>query len=284
MIPQVTKHEFDLVQLFKDHQRTIIMGVVNTTPDSFSDGGNFLDPTLAVAHALRLVSEGADIIDIGGESSRPGSDPVSEFEELRRVIPVIQALAGNITMPISVDTYKSPVARKALESGATIVNDITALTGDSKMAATVAEFDAGLVLMHMRGSPKEMQRNTGYADLIGEISDFLASAIRVAEAAGVNPDKIMIDPGIGFGKDVDGNLAIIKSVSRFKQLGKSVLIGASRKSFIGRISGATTESRLAGSLAAAVAAVLNGADAVRVHDVLETRQAVDMALKLRKDS
>lgn len=284
MISNETKHEFDLVQLFKNNHRTIIMGVVNTTPDSFSDGGFFLDPSFAAAHALRLVNDGADIIDIGGESSRPGSDPVSESEELQRVIPVIRALAGNITVPISVDTYKATVARKALESGAAIVNDITALSGDPRMAATVAEFDAGLVLMHMRGTPKEMQRNTGYVDLIGEIYDFLAAAISVAQTAGVNPEKIMIDPGVGFGKDVEGNLAIIKSLAQFKQLGKPILIGASRKSFLGHITGATAENRLASSLAAAVAAVLNGADAVRVHDVRETRQAVDVAFRLRINS
>lgn len=278
------KRKFDLVQLFKNHHRTIVMGVVNTTPDSFSDGGRFLNPDLAVAHALHLIEEGADIIDIGGESSRPGSDPVTESEELRRVIPVIEALAGNITVPISVDTCKSAVAQAALDAGASIINDITALSGDSKMAAVVARSGAGLVLMHMRGTPKAMQTNTVYADLIGEIRESLAAAIRSAESAGIDPNKIMIDPGIGFGKDAAGNLEIIKSIVRFTELGRPVLIGASRKSFIGRITGAQTENRLAGSLAVSVAAVLNGASAVRVHDVLETRQAVDVALQLRSQA
>ena len=251
------------------------MGVVNTTPDSFSDGGRFLNPDLAVAHALRLVEEGADIIDIGGESSRPGSDPVTESEELRRIIPVIEALAGNIAVPISVDTCKSAVAQAALDAGASIINDITALSGDSKMAGVVARSGAGLVLMHMRGTPKAMQTNTVYGDLIGEIRDSLAAAIRSAESAGIDPNKIMIDAG---------NLEIIKSIVRFTELGKPVLIGASRKSFIGSITGARTENRLAGSLAVSVAAVLNGASAVRVHDVLETRQAVDVALQLRSQA
>ncbi len=279
-----TKRKFDLVQLFKNHHRTIVMGVVNTTPDSFSDGGRFLDTDLAVAHALRLIDEGADIIDIGGESSRPGSDPVTESEELRRVIPVIEALAEKIAVPISVDTCKSAVAQAAFEAGASIINDITALSGDQKMAAVVARFDAGLVLMHMRGTPKAMQTNTVYVNLIGEIRDSLAAAIRSANSAGIDPNKIMIDPGIGFGKDAAGNLEIIKSIVRFAELGKPVLIGASRKSFIGRITGARTENRLAGSLAVSVAAVLNGASAVRVHDVLETRQAVDVAFQLRNNA
>lgn len=281
MIQEQVRREFDVAQLFTNHHRIIVMGVVNTTPDSFSDGGQYNDPSSAVARALRMVEEGADIIDIGGESSRPGAAAVSEAEEMRRVIPVIRELVKTCSVPISIDTCKASVARAALDAGAPIVNDITALTGGREMAGVVAEFDAGLILMHMRGTPRDMQSNTAYNDMIGEILEFLAIAVSRAEMAGVDPDKIMIDPGIGFGKDLDGNLAILKSVQRFRSLGKPVLIGASRKSFIGRLTGAGSEQRLAGSLAAAVAAVLNGATAVRVHDVAETRQAVDIARQLR---
>ncbi len=256
------------------------MGVVNTTPDSFSDGGRFLQPAAAIAHALKLASEGADIIDIGGESSRPGSDSISESEELQRVIPVVNGLADVCPAPISIDTTKARVARAALEAGASIVNDISALR-DTAMAATVAEFGAGLIVMHMRGNPRDMQTNTGYSDLISEIRDQLRTAVNRAESAGVSPSRIMVDPGIGFGKDLEGNLEIIRSVPQFKSLGKPVLIGASRKSFIGYLTGTQSEHRLAGSLAVAVAAVLNGASAVRVHDVRETREAVDVAIKLR---
>lgn len=258
------------------------MGVVNTTPDSFSDGGRFLSPEAAVSHALRLVEEGADIIDIGGESSRPGSESVDEVEELRRVMPVIGQLASSCRVPISIDTAKAEVARKALDAGAAIVNDITALHGDPLMATIIAEFDAGLILMHMRGTPSSMQQDTVYANLMAEICDYLAGAITVATNAGVNPGKIMIDPGIGFGKDLQGNLEIIRSIEKLAVLSRPVLIGASRKAFIGRLTGAVADDRLAGSLAAATAAVLNGASAVRVHDVRETRQAVDVALKLRE--
>ncbi len=257
------------------------MGVVNATPDSFSDGGRYADSDAAIARALRLVEEGADIIDVGGESTRPGAAPVAADEELRRVMPVIAALAERSRVTISIDTYKATVARAALEAGATIVNDITALGGDEAMTALIAEAGAGVVLMHKRGTPQTMQQDTKYSDLIGEIVVFLEEAIRRAESGGIDPRLIMVDPGIGFGKDVEGNLEIIRSVGKLLELGKPVLIGASRKSFIGRLSGAGIEDRLAGSLAAATAAVLNGAAAVRVHDVRETRQAVDLAVKLR---
>lgn len=258
------------------------MGVVNTTPDSFSDGGEFFDANHAVDHALQLVADGADIIDVGGESTRPGADPVGAEEELRRVLPVIERLALEIDIPISIDTYKEPVARAALAAGAKIVNDISGLTADSKLAQTVAEFGAGLILMHKRGDPATMQSDTRYDDLIAEIKAFLREAISKAEAAGVDPAKIMIDPGIGFGKDLAGNVEIINSIGSLRELGKPVLIGASRKSFIGRITGTGPAHRLHGSLAAAVAAVIYGASAVRVHDVKETREAVDVAIQLRR--
>jgi dihydropteroate synthase len=269
--------------LFNNRNRIIVMGVVNTTPDSFSDGGQFFDANRAVDYALQLVAEGADIIDVGGESTRPGADPVGSEEEMRRVIPVIERLAAQTNAPISIDTYKESVARAALTAGATIVNDISGLTADPRLAQTAAEFGAGLILMHKRGDPTTMQSDTHYEDLIAEISLFLREAISKAEAAGVDPAKIMIDPGIGFGKDLAGNVQIINSVGSLTELGKPVLIGASRKAFIGRITGAADPAhRLHGSLAAAVAAVIYGAAAVRVHDVKETREAVDVAIQLRR--
>jgi dihydropteroate synthase len=274
--------EDQVAQLFRNRNRIIVMGVVNTTPDSFSDGGEFFDANRAVDHALRLVAEGADIIDVGGESTRPGADPVSSEEEMRRVLPVIERLVPQIDIPISIDTYKESVARAALTAGAAIVNDISGLTADSQLAQTVTEFGAGLILMHKRGDPTTMQSDTHYDNLIAEIRQFLREAISKAEAAGVDPTRIMIDPGIGFGKDLAGNLEIINSVGRLAELGKPVLIGASRKSFIGRITGADPAHRLHGSLAAAVAAVIYGAAAVRVHDVKETREAVDVAIHLRR--
>jgi dihydropteroate synthase len=267
--------------IFKNQKKIIVMGVVNTTPDSFSDGGLFLDPKKAIDHALRLIDEGADVIDIGGESTRPGSEPVEVHEELARVIPVIEALSKLRDVPISIDTCKIEVARQALDTGATVVNDISGLTAEPALGSLVARFGAGIILMHKRGTPKEMQQNTHYENLIDEISMFLENAIGRAINSGIDSNKIMIDPGIGFGKDLRGNISILNSVGEFRKLGKPVLIGASRKSFIGNITGALVTDRLYGSVAAAVAAVLNGADAVRVHDVKETRQAVDVAYKLR---
>jgi len=267
--------------IFHQSDRIIVMGVVNATPDSFSDGGQFFDTDRAVAQALQLAAEGADIIDIGGESTRPGAEPVAEEEEIRRVIPVIERLARASDVAISIDTVKAQVAQLALKAGATIVNDISALQADEKMAATVAQAGAGVILMHMRGTPQTMQANTNYDDLVGEVREALAQAIARAEGAGCDPRRIMIDPGIGFGKSLEGNLDLIRSIKTFASLGKPVLIGASRKSFVGRITGAEAPDRLGGSLAAAVAAVLNGAAAVRAHDVKETRQAVDVALRLR---
>lgn len=271
----------DAADILYQPDRIIVMGVVNTTPDSFSDGGQFLDADRAVAQALRLAAEGADIIDIGGESTRPGAEPVAEEEEIRRVIPVIERLARASDVAISIDTVKARVAQLALQAGAKIVNDISALQADEEMAATVAQAGAGVILMHRRGTPQTMQANTNYDDLVAEVRAALAQAIARAEDAGCDPRRIMIDPGIGFGKSLEGNLDLIRSIKTFASLGKPVLIGASRKSFVGRITGAEAPDRLGGSLAAAVAAVLNGAAAVRAHDVKETRQAVDVAIRLR---
>lgn len=270
-----------LASLFHDQSRIVVMGVVNVTPDSFSDGGQFLSADKAVDHALKLIDEGADIIDIGGESTRPGAERIENAEQLRRVIPVISRLASESPVPLSIDTSIAVVARAALSAGASIVNDISGLTDDSEMAKTVADYDAGLVLMHKRGEPGTMQLDTRYESLVDEISRFLSDAADRAVRAGVDPGKIMLDPGIGFGKDLAGNVEILKSIGSFVRLGYPVLIGASRKSFVGQIIGANVANRLYGSIAAAVVAVINGAAAVRVHDVKETRQAVDIAVRLR---
>ncbi len=253
------------------------MGILNVTPDSFSDGGLFFDAETAVEHAEKMVAEGADIIDIGGESSRPGADPVSAEAEIDRVLPVIEKLAKTIKAPISIDTYKSSVARQAMDAGACIVNDITALQGDPDMAPVVAEAGVPIVLMHMRGTPTDMQLDPRYDSLISEIVSFLETRIQVAVDAGVSPDQIVVDPGIGFGKTVAHNLEIIRRLRDFKSLEKPILIGTSRKSFIGKVLGPLADDRLEGTAATVAVAIANGADVVRVHSVKEMARVVRMA-------
>ena len=260
--------------------KPLIMGVVNVTPDSFSDGGQFYDTDEAIRHGYRLAAEGADIIDIGGESTRPGAGAVSIDEELERVLPVIDRLAGKIDIPISIDTRKSEVAEKACRAGAMIINDISGLNHDPKIADVAREHDSFLILMHMRGTPATMQQNLHYDDLIGEISLFLKAAAEKAIGRGVNKEKIIIDPGIGFGKTVEHNFSIIKNVAGFARLGYPVMIGASRKSFIGKTLDLPVEQRLEGSLAAAIMAVLNGASIVRAHDVAATSNALKIVEKI----
>ena len=252
------------------------MGIVNVTPDSFSDGGRYLESGAAIEHGRRLLAEGADVLDVGGESTRPGSEPVSAEEELSRVIPVIEALAGEA--PLSVDTAKAEVARAAIAAGATMVNDVTALRGDPEMAGTCAEGGVEVVLMHMLGTPKTMQDDPHYGDVVSEVLDFLAERVAEATAAGIEQSRIWIDPGIGFGKTVAHNLALIARLDRLTRLGRPVLVGASRKSFLGAITGvAEPRDRLAGSLAAALIAVERGARVVRVHDVAATVEALAVA-------
>lgn len=266
----------------KDHmlpvgERTCIMGVLNVTPDSFSDGGRYLDRAGAVEKAVQMAGEGVDIIDIGGESSHPGSERISAEEELDRVMPVIRELIGAIDMPLSIDTYKSEVARRALAEGVCMINDITALRGSENMARTIAEFDAGVVLMHMQGEPKTMQDAPRYDDVIEEIFLYLSDSIDLAQKAGIDPEKIVVDPGIGFGKTVEQNLVILRRLDRFKDLGKPVLIGTSRKSFIGALTGKEAGDRIFGTAASFTAAIMNGADIVRVHDVREMRDVACIA-------
>lgn len=261
--------------------RTLVMGVLNVTPDSFSDGGRYLHHEDAVERGLQMIAEGADLLDIGGESTRPGSKGVSVAEEKKRVLPVIEALRARSQVPISVDTRKPEVARAALSAGADLVNDVGGLRLP-KMIAEVARGEAGVVAMHMRGVPVSMQSSTRYDDLRGDVFRFLAERSDAAEKAGIAPDRIAIDPGIGFGKSFGGNLDLLAHLGEFRALGYPVLVGASRKGFLGALlGGAPPEARLEGSVAAAVAAALQGAEVVRVHDVAPTVKALRVADGIR---
>lgn len=258
-------------------RRTAIVGVINVTPDSFSDGGRFLEPARAVEEALRLIAAGADIVDVGGESTRPGAEPVSVQEELRRVLPVIEALAGKRAALVSVDTTKSEVVRQALEAGADIVNDVSGLTAEPSLADVVAEFKAGLIVMHRKGSPKDMQEGPRYEDLFGEVRACLAAAVSRAEEVGVPSEAIFVDPGIGFGKTTAHNLKLLEGLEFLTPLGKPVLVGPSRKTFIGQVLGVPVDARQNGTAAAVAAAVLRGAHAVRVHDLPAMAEVARMA-------
>jgi len=248
------------------------MGVVNVTPDSFSDGGQFLDPKRAVARARQLVEEGADILDIGGESTRPGAASVTLEEERRRVLPVLEALvAGNA--PVSVDTRKPALMREAIAAGAAMVNDVTALSGEGALEA-VAMSQAAVCLMHMQGEPGTMQANPSYGDVVREVGDYLAARVAAAEAAGVTRDRIVVDPGFGFGKTLEHNLELLRALLRLRPAGVALLAGLSRKTMIGRLTGREPADRVHGSVAAALLAAQNGADILRVHDVAATRDAL----------
>lgn len=261
--------------------RPRVMGILNVTPDSFSDGGRYSDPVAAVSRAEQMAEEGADVIDVGGESTRPGAAAVPLEEELRRTIPVIRRLAKSVRVPLSIDTSKAEVAQRALDAGASIVNDVTALRGDPTMASVIASHKACVILMHMRGSPSTMQRLPRYRDLIGEIRQFLSCAIAQAVQAGVDRRRILVDPGLGFGKTAGHNLAIMRQLDRFVSLEAPVVIGASRKSFIGKTLAADIEDRLAGSLACAAMAWSSGIDMVRVHEVKPTVQFLTMLEAIR---
>ncbi|KAF0220211.1 MAG: dihydropteroate [Geobacteraceae bacterium] len=257
-----------------------VMGILNVTPDSFSDGNRFSDVDRAVERALEMEAEGADIIDIGGESTRPFAPPVDEREELTRVMPVLERLAGLLKIPVSIDTYKSAVAREALAAGAEIVNDISALTFDERMAGVVAGAGAGLVLMHTRGKPSDMQKDTAYGSIIAEITASLNKLLAMAESAGIAAERIVVDPGIGFGKSAEGNLEIVRRLAEFSVLGRPIMVGISRKSFIGKVLGREVGERAFGTAAAVAVALANGASIFRVHDVKEMRDVVDMATAL----
>lgn len=257
--------------------RPRVLGILNVTPDSFSDGGYAFEAPAAIAHGRRLAEEGADGIDVGGESTRPGAEPVPADEEARRVIPVIRVLARELEIPISVDTSKASVAGKALEAGASMVNDVTALRGDPEMAAMLGDVQAAVVLMHMKGTPRDMQEAPWYDDPVAEILAFLRERIAFAVDRGIGRDRIIVDPGIGFGKRVSDNLRILRDLDRFADLGQPVMIGASRKSFIGRILGRVVDERAAGNAAVELLAAQRGAAYLRVHDVRATRDLLRMA-------
>jgi dihydropteroate synthase len=253
------------------------MGVVNVTPDSFSDGGMYFDADAAVAHGLGLARDGAEILDVGGESTRPGAEPVGEAEEVARTEPVVRGLAGAGHV-VSIDTSKPAVAEAALDAGATIVNDVTAMRGDPEIGALCAERDAGLILMHMQGDPRTMQDNPTYGEVVDQVRAFLAERLEAAVAAGVDEKRIWLDPGIGFGKNLDHNLELLRRLGELRRsLGRPLVVGASRKSFIGKIDGSEVGDRRGGSIAASILAAAEGADVLRVHDVAEVAQAARVA-------
>ena len=256
-----------------DLNKTLVMGVLNITPDSFSDGGLFVDVDTAIAHAKQMVNDGAEIIDVGGESTRPKSEAVTEEEELNRIVPVIKRLVNKVKVPISVDTYKPKVAEECIKLGANLVNDITGLR-NKEMIEVVAKYKAPVVIMHMKGEPKNMQENPTYKDVVKEIKEFLNDRINEAQKAGIK--NIIIDPGIGFGKSAEHNLQILKRLNEFKELKCPILVGPSRKSFIGNITGLPVNERLEGTIAAISIAIMNGANIVRVHDVKECKRAVQI--------
>jgi len=255
-------------------RRTLVMGIVNVTPDSFADGGRFADPGRAIEHGLALAAQGADILDVGGESTRPGATPVSAAEERRRVLPVIAGLVRQCQVPVSVDTMKPEVAADALAAGACIVNDVAACRRDPTMWRLVAEAGAGYVCMHMQGTPQTMQDRPAYEDVVAEVGAFFEERLRRLEEAGVDRTQVVLDVGIGFGKTVLHNLQLLRALATFRRLGRPLLLGVSRKSFLGAITGAAVEDRLPGSLACAVWAVIQGVAVLRVHDVAETVQVV----------
>ena len=259
-------------------KKTHIMGVLNITPDSFSDGGTHFDKSRAVDHAFRMIDDGADILDIGGESTRPGSEPVSLDEELRRTIPVIKALSKSISIPISIDTYKSDVAVRALEAGASIVNDISGMRFDPEMPKVISRFKVPVVIMHIKGSPKNMQVNPIYKSLIPEIMDYFRTSIRLAAKFGIPDHMIILDPGIGFGKTFTHNLEIINNLQQFSLFENPILIGPSRKAFLGKILGdLPANERLEGTAAVVAISIIKGAHIVRVHDVKEMARVAKVA-------
>lgn len=263
-------------------ERPVVMGVVNVTPDSFFDGGRYAKPDAAIRHALRLAEEGADLLDIGAESTRPGAESIDEGEERRRLMPVVTAVAKAVRIPISVDTMKSTVAGAALEAGAVIVNDVSALRADPAMAELVATTGAGVVLMHMQGIPKTMQIAPAYDNVVGEIAEFFRERIRFCRERGIGEDQIVLDPGIGFGKLLLHNLTLLGQLETFVQFGRPILVGVSMKAFIGQVLGRPVEERSWGTAAAVALAVSNGARILRVHDVAAMKEVVTVAAAITR--
>jgi len=261
----------------------LIMGIVNTTPDSFSDGGEFLDPDRAIEHALQLVADGADIIDLGGESTRPGAEPVPEAEELRRVLPVVEKLRGRTTSLISIDTCKAEVARQAVAAGADIINDVTALAADPAMIDVAAACDAGIIIMHMRGTPKTMQQDTHYDDVVAEVRSYLAERLDAIASRGVARQRIAVDPGIGFAKTARHNRQLIRKLHEIGSLRRPICLGPSRKAFIGQLLNRPIDQRLFGTIGAAIAGYLLGANILRIHDVAAVGDAIRVLRAIEYD-
>ena len=253
--------------------RTHIMGILNVTPDSFSDGGKFYQSEQAIEHGIQMAEDGADIIDIGAESTRPGAKPVAAEEELRRIIPIVEGLIKHVNVPISIDSYKSSVAETALKAGAQMINDISGLRFDPQLRYVIAKYQVPVVMMHIKGEPRNMQQNPYYEDLIGEIHRYLTESIRIAEKAGIKREQIIVDPGIGFGKRLMDNYEILRRLEEFQKLGCPILIGPSRKSFIGKVLDVPPDQRLEGTIAAVAIGVQHSAHIVRVHDVKEISRA-----------
>jgi dihydropteroate synthase len=264
-------------------ERPLVMGIINVTPDSFSDGGQFDTAAKAVAHGMELVRQGADLLDVGGESTRPGAANVPLNEELKRVVPVVQALTRKTTVPISIDTSKAAVARQCLERGAQIINDVTALAGDDDMPAVAQQFGAGVVLMHMQGTPATMQHNPQYREVVADLLRFFRRRLAACDRAGIRRECVALDPGIGFGKTQEHTLTLLARLEEFQKLGRPVLLGVSRKGYIGLILGKARHERLLGSVATLCYAVARGAvQVVRVHDVAQTRDAVTLCARIRE--
>ena len=276
-----------MIESFQDwclnpNRETLVMGIVNVTPDSFSDGGKFFSPEVAISHASKLITQGEDIIDIGGESTRPGAEQVSESEELKRVIPVIEKIrTDNPTILISIDTTKASVAKHAVEAGADIINDVSGLSFDNNMIGIVESFNIPVVIMHMKGNPQNMQLNPKYKDIVNEILDFFKMKIKIAIQSGINRSMIILDPGIGFGKTVEHNFELLSRLNEFNVLELPIMIGPSRKSFIGIALDLPPEDRVEGTAAAVSAGVMNGASIVRVHDVKSMKRVVRIIEKVR---
>jgi dihydropteroate synthase len=279
-VAAIPGREAEEVAVYEDRDtramKARLMGVVNVTPDSFSDGGLFLEPEAAIAHGEQLARDGAELLDVGGESTRPGAAEVSAEEEISRTAPVVSDLAG-LGHTVSIDTSKLAVAEAALDAGATIVNDVTALRGDPEIGPLCAERGAGLVLMHMQGTPRTMQEDPRYGDVVADVAAFLAERLQVALDAGVDEERIWLDPGIGFGKTLEHNLELLRRLGELRGLGRPLLVGTSRKSFIGKLDGSGAEARTGGTIASSVLAMAQGAEVLRVHDVAEVAQALAMA-------
>lgn len=265
-------------------ERVHVMGILNVTPDSFSDGGRYVDADAACAHAMAMIEQGADLLDIGAESSKPGAVAIDEEEERRRLLPIVRELCRRTTIPLSIDTTKAAIAEEALDAGAALINDISALRFDPRMASVVARSGAGVILMHMQGTPATMQRTASYTYVVEDVRAFLAARLEVAQQAGIPRDRILLDPGIGFGKNCEHNVTLLNHLDAFQTLGRPIVVGVSRKAFLGKILGRTIDERLMGTAGAVAVAIMKGARVVRVHDVAPIRDVVKIVEAIMSSS